>query len=101
MKVSQLMLFGIFFIGISAEKTSLTLDEAIFGLGQKQRSFFANTKVDTKIRIAVCKEQQISWFKSCRSVPAVNKRIDWFKINKNNTATAEPVPIVNQLMLGE
>jgi hypothetical protein len=44
MKVSQLMLFGIFLIGISSieaqEKTSLTLDEAIFGLGQKQRSFF-------------------------------------------------------------
>jgi hypothetical protein len=52
MKVSQLMLFGIFLIGISSieaqEKTSLTLDEAIHGLGQKQRSFFANTKVDTK-----------------------------------------------------
>jgi hypothetical protein len=61
----------------------------------------ANTKVDTKIRITVCKEQQVSWFKSCRSVPAVNKRIYWFKINKNNTATAEPVPIVNQLMLGQ
>ena len=33
MKVSQLMLFGIFFIGISSaaaqEKTSLTLNEAI------------------------------------------------------------------------
>jgi hypothetical protein len=42
----------------------------------------ANTKVDTKIRITVCKEQQVSWFKSCRSVPAVNKRIYWFKINK-------------------
>jgi hypothetical protein len=43
MKVSQLMLFGIFLIGISSieaqEKTSLTLDEAIL-FGQKQRSFF-------------------------------------------------------------
>jgi hypothetical protein len=52
MKVSQLMLFGIFLIGISSieaqEKTSLTLDEAIYiYLGQKQRSFFEN-KVDTK-----------------------------------------------------
>jgi hypothetical protein len=44
MKVSQLMLFGIFFIGISsieAQKTSLTLDEATYiWLGPKQRSFF-------------------------------------------------------------
>lgn len=33
MKISQLMLFGVFFIGISSieaqEKTSLTLDEAV------------------------------------------------------------------------
>jgi hypothetical protein len=61
----------------------------------------ANTKVDTKKYELQSEEQQVSWFKSCRSVPAVNKRIDWFKINKNNTATAEPVPIVNQLMLGQ
>jgi hypothetical protein len=52
MKVSQLMLFGIFLIGISSieaqEKTSLTLDEAIFGLGQSNEVSLANTKVDTK-----------------------------------------------------
>jgi hypothetical protein len=51
MKVSQLMLFGIFLIGISSieaqEKTSLTLDEAIH-FGQKSNEVSANTKVDTK-----------------------------------------------------
>jgi hypothetical protein len=43
MKVSQLMLFGIFFIGISsieAQEKEFNLDEAIIWLGQKQRSFF-------------------------------------------------------------
>jgi hypothetical protein len=71
-----------------------------FGLGQKQRSFW-NTKVDTKkIRITVCKEQQISWFKVAGQYQRLtNASIE--KSIKNNTATAEPVPIVNQLMLGQ
>jgi hypothetical protein len=65
MKVSQLMLFGIFLIGISSieaqEKTSLTLDEAIHLAWAKSNEVsLANTKVDTKIRITVCKEQQVS-----------------------------------------
>jgi outer membrane protein TolC len=52
MKVSQLMLFGIFF-GISSieaqEKTSLTLDEAIHLAWAKSNEVsLANTKVDTK-----------------------------------------------------
>jgi hypothetical protein len=59
MKVSQLMLFG-YSSSEFHEKTSLTLDEAIFGLGQKATKFLCEHKVDTKIRIAVCKEQQIS-----------------------------------------
>jgi hypothetical protein len=52
MKVSQLMLFGIFLIGISSieaqEKNSLTLDEAIHLVGPKATKFLWNTKVDTK-----------------------------------------------------
>jgi hypothetical protein len=53
MKVSQLMLFGIFLIGISSieaqEKTSLTLDEAIHLAWAKSNEVsLANTKVDTK-----------------------------------------------------
>jgi hypothetical protein len=44
MKVSQLMLFGIFLIGISSieaqEKTSLTLDEAIHLAWAKSNDFF-------------------------------------------------------------
>lgn len=53
MKISQLMLFGIFFIGISSveaqEKTSLTLDEAVKMAWEKSNEVtLANTKVNSK-----------------------------------------------------
>ncbi|MCI9844760.1 TolC family protein [Flavobacterium pectinovorum] len=53
MKISQLMLFGVFFIGISSaeaqEKTSLTLDEAVKLAWEKSNEVtLANTKVNTK-----------------------------------------------------
>jgi outer membrane protein TolC len=53
MKINQLMLFGIFFIGISSieaqEKTSLTLDEAVKMAWEKSNEVtLANTKVNTK-----------------------------------------------------
>ena len=54
MKISQLMLFGVFFIGISSieaqEKTSLTLDEAVKMAWEKSNEVtLANTKVNTKM----------------------------------------------------
>ncbi|KIO53347.1 TolC family protein [Flavobacterium hibernum] len=53
MKINQLMLFGIFFIGISSieaqEKTSLTLGEAVKMAWEKSNEVtLANTKVNTK-----------------------------------------------------
>lgn len=53
MKISQLMLFGVFFIGISSveaqEKTSLTLDEAVKLAWEKSNEVtLAGTKVNTK-----------------------------------------------------
>ena len=53
MKISQLMLFGVFFIGISSieaqEKTSLTLDEAVKMAWEKSNEVtLATTKVNTK-----------------------------------------------------
>jgi outer membrane protein TolC len=53
MKINQLMLFGIFFIGISSieaqEKTSLTLDEAVKLAWEKSNEVtLASTKVNTK-----------------------------------------------------
>jgi hypothetical protein len=47
MKVSQLMLFGIFLIGISsieAKKKFNARRSHTFGLGQKQRSFWQTLK---------------------------------------------------------
>jgi len=54
MKISQLMLFGVFFIGISSveaqEKTSLTLGEAVQMAWEKSNEVtLANTKVNTKM----------------------------------------------------
>ncbi len=54
MKISQLMLFGVFFIGISSaeaqEKTSLTLGEAVKMAWEKSNEVtLANTKVNTKM----------------------------------------------------
>lgn len=53
MKISQLMLFGVFFIGISSieaqEKTSLTLGEAVQMAWEKSNEVtLANSKVNTK-----------------------------------------------------
>ncbi|WP_125719884.1 TolC family protein [Flavobacterium ustbae] len=54
MKINQLMLFGVFFIGISSieaqEKTSLTLGEAVQIAWEKSNEVtLANTKVNTKM----------------------------------------------------
>jgi outer membrane protein TolC len=107
MKVSQLMLFGIFLIGISSieaqEKTSLTLDEAIHLAWAKSNEVsLANTKVDTKkYELQSVKNNRYPDLKVAGQYQRLtNASID-LKINKNNTATAEPVPIVNQLMLGQ
>jgi outer membrane protein TolC len=107
MKVSQLMLFGIFFLGISSieaqEKTSLTLDEAIHLAWAKSNEVsLANTKVDTKKHeLESVKNNRYPDLKvSGQYQRLTNASID-LKINKNNSATAEPLPIVNQLMLGQ
>jgi outer membrane protein TolC len=107
MKVSQLILFGIFFLGISSieaqEKTSLTLDEAIHLAWAKSNEVsLANTKVDTKKHeLESVKNNRYPDLKvSGQYQRLTNASID-LKINKNNSATAEPLPIVNQLMLGQ
>jgi outer membrane protein TolC len=107
MKVSQLMLFGIFFIGISSieaqEKKSLTLDEAIHLAWAKSNEVsLANTKVNTKKHeLQSVKNNRYPDLKvSGQYQRLTNASID-LKINKNNSATAEPLPVVNQLMLGQ
>ncbi len=107
MKVSQLMLFGIFFIGISSvaaqEKTSLTLNEAINLAWTKSNEVtLANTKVKTKkYELQSTKNNQYPDLKlSGQYQRLANASVD-FKINQNNSGSQEPLPIVNQLMIGQ
>jgi outer membrane protein TolC len=105
MKVSQLMLFGIFFIGISSieaqEKKSLTLDEAIHLAWQKSNEVnLANTKVATKKHeLQSVKNNRYPDLKvSGQYQRLANASID-LKLNK--TSNSDPLPVVNQLMIGQ
>ncbi|CAM3992491.1 TolC family protein [Flavobacterium sinopsychrotolerans] len=105
MKVSQFMLFGIFFIGISSieaqEKTSLTLNEAINLAWTKSNEVtLANTKVKTKkYELQSTKNNQYPDLKlSGQYQRLANASVD-FKLNQSNSA--QQLPIVNQLMVGQ
>jgi outer membrane protein TolC len=105
MKVSQLMLYGIFFIGISSieaqEKTSLTLDEAIHQAWAKSNEVnLANTKVTTKKHeLQSLKNNRYPELKvSGQYQRLANASID-LKLNK--TSTSNPLPVVDQLMIGQ
>jgi outer membrane protein TolC len=105
MKVSQLMLFGIFFIGISSieaqERTSLTLDEAIHLAWAKSNEVtLANTKMDTKkLELQAVKNSQYPDLKiSGQYQRLANASID-LKLNKN--PDSKPLPVVDQLMIGQ
>lgn len=105
MKVSQFMLFGIFFIGISSveaqEKTSLTLNEAINLAWTKSNEVtLANTKVKTKkYELQSTKNSQYPDLKlSGQYQRLANASVD-FKLNQNNSA--QQLPLVNQLMVGQ
>lgn len=105
MKVSQFVLYGIFFIGISAveaqEKTSLTLNEAINLAWDKSNEVtLANTKVTTKkYELQSTKNNQYPDLKlSGQYLRLANAAIN-FKLNQNNNA--QQLPIVNQVMIGQ
>jgi outer membrane protein TolC len=105
MKVSQFMLFGIFFIGISSveaqEKTSLTLNEAINLAWTKSNEVtLANTKVKTKkYELQSTKNSQYPDLKlSGQYQRLANASVD-FKLNQSNSA--QQLPLVNQLMVGQ
>ncbi|MFV8325371.1 TolC family protein [Flavobacterium sp. ZS1P14] len=105
MKVSQLMLFGIFFIGISSidaqEKTSLTLDEAIHLAWTKSNEVsLANTKVATKkYELQSIKNNQYPDLKVSGQYQRLAKASVNLKINKSDNS--EPMPVVDQLMIGQ
>lgn len=105
MKVSQLMLFGIFFIGISSveaqEKTSLTLDEAIHMAWLKSNEIsLANTKVATKkYELQSVKNSQYPDLKVSGQYQRLAKASINLKANKSSST--EPMPVVDQLMIGQ
>ncbi|MFV5697475.1 TolC family protein [Flavobacterium sp. ZT3R17] len=105
MKVSQLMLFGIFFIGISSveaqEKTSLTLDEAIHMAWLKSNEIsLANTKVATKkYELQSVKNSQYPDLKVSGQYQRLAKASINLKVNKSSSS--EPMPVVDQLMIGQ
>ena len=105
MKVSQFMLFGIFFIGISSaaaqEKKSLPLNEAInLAWTNSNEVTLANTKVTTKkYELQSKKNNQYPDLKlSGQYQRLANAAVD-FKLNQNNNA--QQLPLVNQLMIGQ
>jgi outer membrane protein TolC len=105
MKVSQLMLFGIFLIGITSieaqQKTSLTLDEAIHLAWAKSNEVnLANSKVATKkYELQSVKNIRYPDFKvSGQYQRLANASID-LKLNK--TSNSNPLPVVDQLMIGQ
>ncbi|WP_035673286.1 TolC family protein [Flavobacterium sp. 83] len=105
MKVSQLMLFGIFFIGISSveaqEKTSFTLDEAIHMAWLKSNEIsLANTRVATKkYELQSVKNNQYPDLKVSGQYQRLAKASINLKVNKSSSS--EPMPTVDQLMLGQ
>jgi outer membrane protein TolC len=105
MKVSQLMFFVIFYIGISSidaqEKTSLTLDEAIHLAWTKSNEVsLANTKVATKkYELQSIKNNQYPDLKVSGQYQRLAKASVDLKINKSSNA--EPMPIVDQLMIAQ
>jgi outer membrane protein TolC len=105
MKVSQLMLFGILFIGISSieaqEKKSLTLDEAIHLAWEKSNEVnLAKTKVVTKkYELQSAKNSRYPDLKvSGQYQRLANASID-FKLSK--ASNSDPLPVVDQLMIGQ
>jgi len=105
MKVSQLLLFGIFFTGISSieaqEKTSLTLDEAIHMAWAKSNEVnLANTKVATKkYELQSVKNNRYPDLKVSGQYQRLAKASIDLKLNKSSNP--EPLPVVDQLMIGQ
>ncbi|QSB28393.1 TolC family protein [Flavobacterium sp. CLA17] len=103
MKISQLMLFGIFFIGISSieaqEKTSLTLDEAVKLAWEKSNEVtLANTKVNSKkYELQTVKNNQYPDLKISGQYQRLTKAsIDMH----NDEASAEPMASPDRAMFG-
>jgi outer membrane protein TolC len=106
MKVSQIVLFGIFLSGISSavaqDKTSLTLDEAINMAWLKSNEVsLANTKVATKkYELQAVKNERYPNLKISGQYQHLTKATINLKLNNNGTSPQE-TPVVDQLILGQ
>lgn len=106
MKINSLLLFGVFFIGISSinaqEKTSYTLDEAIQMAWSKSNEVnLANTKVNTsKYELQSAKNRQYPDLKASGQYLKLSKASIDLKTNQDNSSSS-PMPVVDQLMLGQ
>lgn len=105
MKINQIMLLGVFFIGISSveaqEKTSLTLDEAVKMAWEKSNEVsLANTKVNTKKHeLQEVKNNQYPDLKISGQYQRLTKAsIDMH--NNNDQASAEPMASPDRAMIG-
>ncbi|PAM96600.1 transporter [Flavobacterium sp. IR1] len=105
MKINQLMLFGVFFIGISSieaqEKTSLTLDEAVKMAWEKSNEVtLANTKVNSKkYESQEARNHQYPDLKISGQYQRLTKAsIDMH--NSGDQASAEPMPSPERAMFG-
>lgn len=105
MKISQLLLLGIYFIGFSSidaqEKTSLTLDEAVNMAWSKSNDvILGNTKVNTKkYELQAAKNSQYPDLKIAGQYQRLTKATINLKINQGNSSQAPP--IVDRLMIGQ
>lgn len=103
MKLNQLLLFGVYFIGISSieaqEKTSLTLDKAVQMAWSKSNEVnLANSKVNSsKYELQSKKNTQYPDMKlSGQYQNFINPAVD-IKFKQSGT----PFPIGNQLLIGQ
>jgi outer membrane protein TolC len=108
MKVSQILIFGIFSIGISSieaqEKKSFTLDEAIHLAWDKSNEVhLANAKVTTKkYELQSVKNNRYPDLKASGQYQRLTKASINLKNNSgDNSSSDEPTPKVDQLMLGQ
>ncbi|RED23755.1 outer membrane protein TolC [Flavobacterium cutihirudinis] len=110
MKISQLMLFGVFFIGISSleaqEKTSLTLDEAVKLAWEKSsESSLANSKVNSKkYELQTAKDSQYPDLKlssQYQYFPTANIHMESQSSDNSSDGSAGAAPKMNQVVFAQ
>ena len=105
MKISRLLVLGIYIIGISStdaqQKSSLTLDQAVQMAWSKSNDvILGNTKVNTKkYELQAAKNSQYPDLKISGQYQRLTKASIDLKLNQNGSSQAPP--IVDQLILGQ